>query len=683
MKRVSGPFRSTLRVRLAVVLVPFLAAVWWFHFASDEFGDAASVSAIVLIVVGLFAAVQVVWLRGTLGPAAVLSFNVLIPAATGLTLGTLTKGETVEGGVIGLLLGVVSFLVVVWLGDDAMLRRKPKVFISYRRDDAEQAATRLYDRLVAGYGTHRIFLDRRSLPLGHDFRPRLVDVLGRCDVALVVIGPRWLELLRERAGQREDYVLIEVETALATGKPVVPVLVDGAALPAAEDLPASIAVLPHLQSARLRPGEHFSEDVPLMTAQLEELQKQHLRDSVTRVPRRTHRLGVAVFVLALLAPLGWSGLTDLTYPARALSGAELSPDGRFVATVFRGELRTWDVGRRAWSTPAGHLADLGERPADLVRWSPDGRWLVTGNDYDGRMYLWDATSLRVARRFSGHQGLLDDIAWSPDSSRIATGDGDGVVRIWRIDAEQPFVGKAVFSGLTRRVSALAWAPNRSDTIAAGSWDHTVRLLRVGDRDLSELDSFQGHRNFVKQVSWSPDGSRLATVALESSLVFHRIADGRFTSSTDLGFQRGWNAIDDLRWSPDSAWLAVADSTGGVVRLWKAESGEAVPPLALHPTGSSAASLAWSPDSASIAATNRDDVRAWSVPDGRVLTDTAHGQDEALDGGVHLVGWTGVGNRVVWTSKRPFEIRLMTVGSGEQTVLGQVSLPAWLVDRVSP
>ncbi|HEX7304956.1 MAG TPA: toll/interleukin-1 receptor domain-containing protein, partial [Lentzea sp.] len=537
-------------------------------------------------------------------------------------------------------------------------------------------ATGLYDRLVADhFGGHRVFLDRVSLPLGHDFRPRLTDVLRRCDLALVVIGPRWPELLRDREGT-EDYVLVEVETALSLGIPVVPVLVGGAGLPATGDLPASIAVLPHLQSVALRDGTDFADDCASLAARLEELQKQHIRDSVKRVPqlRRTHRLGVAAFVLALVGPLIWTAVDDATYPSRALTGAQVSPDGRRVATAVEGELRTWDVERAAWSEVVGEL----DGPADVIRWSPDGRWLATGDGYTGAMRLWDAASMRVVRPLSGHQGLLDDIAWSPDSTRIATGDGDGVVRVWRIDAELPLVGKAVFSGLNPHVSVVAWAPGGPNTLAVGGWEPTVRLLRLQDGELRETDVFTGHRSFVGRVRWSPDGRRLVSADLELGLVFHGVADGRFTSSTDLGFQRGWNSIDDLGWSPDGAWLAVADGTKDVVRLWSAETGQAAPPLAVHPVGQIEASLAWSPDGKRVAVSNNTAVRVLSVPDGRLLAGTDHGQAEVAGEEVRLAGWSGVGDRIVWTSGRRVRITLFGVGTGERTELRPTSLAGWLL-----
>lgn len=85
--------------------------------------------------------------------------------------------------------------------------------------------------------------DVDSVPLGVDFRHYLDEQVGRCDVLLAVIGAQWLSLLNERRDDPEDFVRIEIESALARGIPVVPILVDEASIPKAGELPAGLAPL--------------------------------------------------------------------------------------------------------------------------------------------------------------------------------------------------------------------------------------------------------------------------------------------------------------------------------------------------------------------------------------------------------------------------------------------------------
>ena len=108
-------------------------------------------------------------------------------------------------------------------------------------------------------------MDVDSIPLGRDFRRVLQDAVARCDALLIVIGPQWLGE-KDAAGQRrvddpEDWVRIEIETALERAIPVIPLLVDGAPLPRGEDLPPSLQGLAYRQAAPLRPDPDFRHDM--------------------------------------------------------------------------------------------------------------------------------------------------------------------------------------------------------------------------------------------------------------------------------------------------------------------------------------------------------------------------------------------------------------------------------------
>ena len=84
-------------------------------------------------------------------------------------------------------------------------------------------------------------MDVDSIALGRDFRQVLQERLASCDVMLALIGPDWLDI-RDASGNRRlnspaDFVRQEVAAALKRNIPVTPVLVRGAQIPAAEQLP--------------------------------------------------------------------------------------------------------------------------------------------------------------------------------------------------------------------------------------------------------------------------------------------------------------------------------------------------------------------------------------------------------------------------------------------------------------
>ena len=118
------------------------------------------------------------------------------------------------------------------------------IFVSYRRDDAEGEAGRLYDDLARAFGSDSVFIDVAGIAPGLDFRQAIDSNVAVCGVFLAVMGPRWIDIAAadgtRRLDNTSDFVRLEVASALARNIPVVPVLVRGAAMPAPEHLPESI-----------------------------------------------------------------------------------------------------------------------------------------------------------------------------------------------------------------------------------------------------------------------------------------------------------------------------------------------------------------------------------------------------------------------------------------------------------
>jgi formylglycine-generating enzyme required for sulfatase activity len=121
------------------------------------------------------------------------------------------------------------------------------IFISYRRDDAPHLAGRLYDRLSARFPKDQIFIDVDNLDPGVDFVEAIEQSVGACDVLIAVIGRRWL-ISSEAEGSRrldnpDDFVRLEIATALKRNIRVIPVLEDDASMPRASDLPDDLKAL--------------------------------------------------------------------------------------------------------------------------------------------------------------------------------------------------------------------------------------------------------------------------------------------------------------------------------------------------------------------------------------------------------------------------------------------------------
>jgi hypothetical protein len=138
-----------------------------------------------------------------------------------------------------------------------------RIFVNYRRDDSSGIAGRLRDRLAQAFGRKNIFMDVVDIPPGVDFVSHLNKQVATCEVFLVVIGQNWLNAKTEDGDARlhspEDFVAIEISAALTREIRVIPVLVDGARMPKARDLPEQLKQLAQRNAVELR-HNHFDRD---------------------------------------------------------------------------------------------------------------------------------------------------------------------------------------------------------------------------------------------------------------------------------------------------------------------------------------------------------------------------------------------------------------------------------------
>ncbi len=130
-----------------------------------------------------------------------------------------------------------------------------KIFISYRRDDSPGYAGRLFDGLQQQFGHGNVFIDVDTLQPGDDFTIAIQQTLSDCDAVMAVIGPRWLAAKddqgRMRLEDENDFVRLEIATALERQVRTIPVLVERATMPRQQDLPAPLKPLARLQAIEL------------------------------------------------------------------------------------------------------------------------------------------------------------------------------------------------------------------------------------------------------------------------------------------------------------------------------------------------------------------------------------------------------------------------------------------------
>ena len=141
------------------------------------------------------------------------------------------------------------------------------IFISYRRDDAEGQAGRLFEDLEERFGKASVFMDVTGIEPGRDFRKVIEQQVASCGVLLAIIGRDWLTATdadgHRRLDDSADFVRLETAAALKRDIPVIPVLVRGAKMPRAEQLPEVLADLSFRNSVELSHAR-WASDVQLL-----------------------------------------------------------------------------------------------------------------------------------------------------------------------------------------------------------------------------------------------------------------------------------------------------------------------------------------------------------------------------------------------------------------------------------
>jgi hypothetical protein len=145
------------------------------------------------------------------------------------------------------------------------------IFISYRRDDTEGEAGRLFDDLVRKFGDDSVFMDVAGINPGMDFRKAIDENVSNCGVLLAIIGPAWGSIKNANGAHRlddpNDFVRLEIASALARDVAVIPVLVHDAKMPRPEELPENLRNLAFRNSVEITHAR-WNSDVQLLTTAL-------------------------------------------------------------------------------------------------------------------------------------------------------------------------------------------------------------------------------------------------------------------------------------------------------------------------------------------------------------------------------------------------------------------------------
>ena len=199
-----------------------------------------------------------------------------------------------------------------------------KIFINYRRDDRASIALNIAQYLERVFGSDSIFLDIDRLRAGEQFPLVLEKRLSECRVMLAIIGPNWFNASdasgQRRLDQPDDWVRLEIARALARNVRVIPVLVDGAALPKKNALPEDIRSLVDRQSFTMTNPAAFRHEVAGLVRDIGGMTRQ------ARTLLRSVGLVVAASVVATLILYRFPTITQRLLASQDKQATDKSPN---------------------------------------------------------------------------------------------------------------------------------------------------------------------------------------------------------------------------------------------------------------------------------------------------------------------------------------------------------------------
>ena len=305
-----------------------------------------------------------------------------------------------------------------------------------------------------------------------------------------------------------------------------------------------------------------------------------------------------------------------------VGSAALSPDGRTLAIgTFGGTIRLWDVAtgkqKKTINNPNARF-DSAHRTDNIIL-SPNGEKFATGN-YDGTVYLWDRIT-KQEQRLSGQTYHLKDqpsrsVLFSPDGSTLASWrlSKDVPIRLWDVTTGKH---RRTFTGHAAHIKRVAFSPDGSTLASWSSYDETtIRLWDVATG--KHKRTLTGHAQLVESVAFSPDGKTLVSGGLDGTVRLWDAVTGkniRTFTAQNLTHQQveQSSAVTTVSFSSDGSGLA-SGRKDGLIHLWDVATGQLLQTFRGHVDAIS--SISFSPDGLSIASTGKDaTVRLWNVATG--------------------------------------------------------------------
>ncbi|WP_293147145.1 MULTISPECIES: NACHT domain-containing protein [unclassified Microcoleus] len=280
-----------------------------------------------------------------------------------------------------------------------------------------------------------------------------------------------------------------------------------------------------------------------------------------------------------------------------------------------------------------------------VMFSPDGKLLATG-DTDGIVRLWEASSCREILTCKGHSNVVESVAFSSDGKILASGSYDKTIKLWDVKTGECL---KVLQGHTESVMSVRFNPD-GNILASGSFDGTVRLWDIRTSECCKI--LQDHTKVGFSVAFHPGGEILATGSGDQTIRVWNINSGEclkiFEGHTKNVFSVVFNSTGEI----------LATGSGDkTVKLWNIGSGECLKTLEGH--FDQIRSIAFSPNGEILASGSYDrTAKLWDIRTGECLN--------TLQGHSNQVGSVAFhpGGDILASSSYDQTLNLWDINSGE-------------------
>ncbi|MBL8161004.1 MAG: SUMF1/EgtB/PvdO family nonheme iron enzyme [Anaerolineae bacterium] len=220
-----------------------------------------------------------------------------------------------------------------------------RVFVNYRRADERIFVELLRTHFMHRYGRENVFMDFDSIPYFTNFEAFIVQKVAEADVIAMIIGPRWLELMHEKAAKGEpDYVRVELEEALRLGKVIAPICIRGATMPDSAALPDALKPIAKLNAVFVSEGSDLLLKIDGIMNGFEQAVRTPGRSipppAPTTVPQ-SERLSVTAMIERFTA-----ARSDDNLPEALIWLARIRASGQPIPAFFRLEEREAELQER-------------------------------------------------------------------------------------------------------------------------------------------------------------------------------------------------------------------------------------------------------------------------------------------------------------------------------------------------